>query len=296
MEGVGLAYGFVAAFFQSLSYLGSCWYLRRSGGTSLQLLGMSHLWMGLAAVALFPLLARAGLPPLRIYFLPALGAIGFYMIGQAGFFVALKRTDSSRLAPLLGLKVFILAVISVAALGKVLNGWQWAAVALSVVAAFVLNESGGRLPVPAMLAVGVAVVGYSLSDLSIKSLVTALEPAGSRAALVGVCVTYMMGAGAGIPLAAGKRALEPRLWLMALPYAAAWFVSMLFLYIAFARIGVVFGNIVQSTRGLMSIGLGVWVVRLGLLDLETRVPRRVVARRLAGAALMTAAIALYLKH
>jgi hypothetical protein len=295
MDMLGIGCGFLAAMFQSLSYVGSRWFLKRSGGTPVQLLGISHIWMGVAALLLFPLLASPTMPPLRAYLLPGFGAMGFYMIAQAGLFMALKHTDSSRIAPLLGLKVFVLALISVAALHKVLNGWQWSAVALSVGAVFLLNESGGRLPWVAMLAVWFTVVCYSLSDLCIKYLVVALQPAGAGAALIGVCVTYIMGAGAGLPLVLAQKTRKRRLWWMAAPYAAFWFISMLFLYITFDRVGVVFGNIIQSTRGLMSIGLGVLVVRLGMNDLETRVANRVVGRRLAGAALMTAAIVLYLK-
>jgi drug/metabolite transporter (DMT)-like permease len=221
--------------------------------------------------------------------------MGFYMIAQAGLFTALRHTDSSRIAPLLGLKVFVLALISAALLHVGLNAWQWGAVLLSVGAVFLLSESGGRLSVTAMTAVGIAVLGYSLSDMCIKQLIEALKPAGNRAPLLGVCVTYMMGAIAGLPLVARARTRTPRLWAMAVPYALFWFTSMFFLYVSFDRIGVVFGNIIQSTRGLMAIGLGLLVGRLGMIDLETRIGHRVAARRLAGAALMTAAILFYLK-
>lgn len=294
MDFIGIGCGFFAALFQSLSYIATRWFLKRSGGTPMQLLGISHIWMGLAAVILFVGMVGPGMPPLHAYLLPGLGAMGFYMIAQAGLFLALRHTDSSRISPLLGLKVFVLALISVAFLHKVMNGWQWGAVALSISAVFLLNESGGRLPWAAMGAVWLTVIGYSLSDLCIKGLVTALQPAGSKAPLIGVCVTYIMGAGAGIPLVLHHKAYAGRLWRMAAPYAACWFISMFFLYITFDRVGVVFGNIIQSTRGLMSIGLGLWIGRLGMLDLERHVARGVFARRLVGAVLMTAAIVLYM--
>ena len=294
MDSIGILSGFCAALFQSLSYVGTRWFLKRSGGTNLQLLGLSHVWMGAAALVLFPFVLSPSMPALHVFLIPALGAVLFYMIAQAGLFFALRRTDSSRIAPLLGLKVFVLALISVLALHKILNGWQWAAVALSAGAVFVLNESGGRLPWAAMTALCVTVVGYSLSDLCIKFLVVALAPAGPKAASIGVCVTYMMAAVAGLPLILHRDAMQGRLWRMAAPYAFCWFVSMLFLYVCFDRIGVVFGNIIQSTRGIMSIGLGVAVGRMGMIDMETRVGRHVVGRRLAGAVLMTAAIVLYL--
>lgn len=295
MDSPGMGSGFMAAGFQSLAYLASRWFLRRSGGTPLQLLGISHLMMGAAAVLLFPLLASPTMPPLSVYLFKGLGAIGFYLVAQLGLFMALRHADSSRIAPLLGLKIFFLALVSVLFLHLHLNGWQWMAVALSGAAVFQLNESGGRLSGGAVAAVAVTVVGYSLSDLFIKQLVVALEPAGPRAPLIGVCVTYIMGGVTGIPLTLRAASWRPRLWGMAAPYALAWFLSMLFLYVTFDRIGVVFGNIIQSTRGLMSIGLGLVVGRaLGMVDLETHVSHGVLARRVAGAVLMTAAIALYL--
>ena len=65
------------------------------------------------------------------------------------------------------------------------------------------------------------------------------------------------------------------------------------LYICFGLIGVVFGNIVQSTRGLFSIVIGASLAHAGWHGLETQVDRRTLTRRLLAAALMTAAIALY---
>ena len=83
-------------------------------------------------------------------------------------------------------------------------------------------------------------------------------------------------------------------WLRwAAPYAAVWFVAMAALYACFALCGIVLGNIVQNTRGLLSIALGWLVARAGRTDLEERVSRAVLARRVAAAALLLAAVALY---
>jgi hypothetical protein len=58
-------------------------------------------------------------------------------------------------------------------------------------------------------------------------------------------------------------------------------------------VGVVFGNILQSTRGVMSVAIGAALAHLGWHDLEQRVDRSTLLRRLTAALLMTAAIALY---
>jgi hypothetical protein len=84
-----------------------------------------------------------------------------------------------------------------------------------------------------------------------------------------------------------------RAWLGALPYAAFWFLAMVLLFECFLRIGVVFGNIVQSMRGLISIGLGVWVASMGWTHIESHMPRRVFWKRVIAALLMLGAVALY---
>jgi hypothetical protein len=58
-------------------------------------------------------------------------------------------------------------------------------------------------------------------------------------------------------------------------------------------VGVVYGNILQSTRGLISLGLGAASVKLGLLHLESKTSRSVFARRLIATSMMTAAVVLY---
>jgi len=83
------------------------------------------------------------------------------------------------------------------------------------------------------------------------------------------------------------------MWVRAVPFAVTWFAAMLFLFGCFARIDVVYGNIVQSTRGLMSIGLGALVAAAGFERLERRVDRGVLLRRLGAALLMTGAIVLF---
>jgi hypothetical protein len=76
----------------------------------------------------------------------------------------------------------------------------------------------------------------------------------------------------------------------AFPFALAWFVAMIFLFFCFGLVGPVFGNVLQSTRGLMSIMAGAWLARAGFQRIEKAVSRRALLQRLAAAAMMTAAI------
>ena len=70
---------------------------------------------------------------------------------------------------------------------------------------------------------------------------------------------------------------------------------MLLLFGCFQAVDVVFGNILQSTRGLISIVLGAGLAGAGMVHLEKKVSRGVFWRHMAAAMLMSAAIVLYAK-
>ena len=291
----GLVAGLGAAFFQSFSYLFSRRFLHREPAGILSLLTFSHLLMGAFSLVLLPL-CWAGWEILHAAAVRQLvaGAL-FYFVGQAGLFWTLQRVESSRVAPLLGIKIIVLALIVTLWQGQSLGLPRWLAVLMSAGAAFLLNEAGGRLPWQSLAGLVTAVVGYSLSDLNITALVHSLQPAGAAAPFLGVALSYLLCGIMSLPLLLVTGRGASAAWRRAAPYAASWFIAMLLLFTCFGAIGVVFGNIVQSLRGLISIGLGVWVVRAGWTHLETHVPRRVFWKRFAGALLMLGAIALYVR-
>jgi len=286
----GIVLGLVAAIFLSASYVLSRLFVIRRERGGVQLLVAAHVIMGAVSLVAIPFAWPRQMPHFGAYATPLAGSVGFYLVAQAALFFALRRTDASRAAPLLGLKVPFLAVITVFLLHQPLGGMQWVAVA----AAFVLNRVGGRIPAAALGGVLLACLSYCGSDLSIKALVVSLESVGQfRAVLLGVLLTYSfcgLVAVAVLPVV-GLRVL--REWHYAVPFAAAWFAAMLALYACFASVGVVLGSIVQSTRGLISIVMAAFLARAGLVHLERKLPAAVVVRRLAAAALMAGAISLY---
>jgi drug/metabolite transporter (DMT)-like permease len=221
----------------------------------------------------------------------------FYLAAQFCIFGALRRTDASRVAPLLSLKVAVLAILSVAS-GQQLGLLQWAGVGLAVVSAWVLNGAGGHTPWRATVLVLAACVIYAFSDVCIYELLTRVrEISGDRSTLgvplwafALVCVGVGLLALGALPWL-GHR--SPTAWRDAVPYALSWTMAMVALYACFAMLGTVLGAILQSTRGLISIGLGVLLAHLGWQHLEQKHGASVVGRRLVAAGLMTAAVALY---
>ncbi len=79
----------------------------------------------------------------------------------------------------------------------------------------------------------------------------------------------------------------------AVPYGCVWLGAMILLYVCFDLITPVYGNIVQSTRGVISIVMGYFVARSGARALEERLPRAVFWQRLGAGTLMFAAIVLF---
>jgi drug/metabolite transporter (DMT)-like permease len=246
-------------------------------------------------VVLLPVLWPANMPAFRVYAWPLFMESITYLCGQACLFTALRHTEASRLAPLLGFKVAILAALSWLLFRYGITGQQWIAVALAVAAAWLLNEHGGRLPRSAVVAILLTCVFYATSDLFIRLTIDRLAPVPRvQASLLNVAMSYSLCGVAVLPLWWRAKPIQRGDVWRATPYALTWLTSMGFLFISFAYIGVVLGNIVQSSRGLISILLGPLVARSDDWGhLESTKPTHAVLRHAGIALLMVAAVVLY---
>lgn len=292
----GILLGFLAAFFQSVSYLCTKLFIRHHKNDIASLLTVAHIIMGLLSVPLVLLLKPADMPPFASYCSALLATAGFYLLGQLFLFAALARTEASRVSPLLGLKIIILALISVLFLNQSMTPTRWAAVLLSTAAAFLLSNTGSRLPLSGIVLILLACLSYSISDINIKALVDHFAYLGVlKGAMLGTGLTYILCGLVALPvLAFRRRDLNVRTFAWSAPFALSWLIAVFFLFSCFALIGVVFGNIIQSTRGIISIAMGYAIAHMGFERLEPKISRSVYIRRLAAALLMTAAVALYL--
>jgi len=305
--GLGVVSGLAAAGFSAVSYLVSRHYglgQRALGrkGAALRLLAVSHLLMAAVCIPLTWAAWPATSPPVRLFAAPLALSVGLYLLGQSSLFAALKRVEASRIAPLLGLKIVMLAVIVSFVLGHVLDTRQWLAVALSVAAAVMLQAGRGAVPAQAFGFVLLCCLCFAIADIYIIRLIDGLQ-AGAMTSSVGISrlhagglamtLTYGLCGLLFVPLVVGLRPYTRTDWVAASQYASAWLLSMVGLYCCFGLVGVVFGNILQSTRGVMSVAIGAALAHLGWHELEQRVDRITLLRRLAAALLMTAAIALY---
>ena len=220
--------------------------------------------------------------------------IGCFTVGQIGFFTTLRSIEASRMSSLLGLKIVVLAFLYVVVMRESLAVGQWLAVVLSAAAAVGMNWSGGnRFTMKGLFWLLVTLVFYSLTDMTENHLVRMPEGGGIMRTAFGVGVTcYAILGILTLPML-WKFRWTTRQFVLAIPFAASWFFSQVALFVCFGLLGAVFGNVIQASRGLISIGIGMLLLRFGLGNLDARISRRMWLRRIAAGVLMTAAIILY---
>lgn len=264
-------------------------------GTPIQLVLSSQLFMALVCLPVLLLARTSEVPALRQYILPLLSATAFYIVGQAAIFYLMKEFQASRIAPMLGFKIVILALISTVFMDAKIHFRQWAGVAAATVAVVMLNFSGGRMSLKSLLAILTACIGYSLSDLSIKQLIECLRPlstvhasiyaTSSSYLLCGLLSLIFMGPNRMRPLLNGMR--------FSIPYSASWLLGMFALFLCFGTVGPVLGNILQSSRGIISILIAIPAGVMGFSAIEPHVPGNILTLRLTAAILTVIAVWLY---
>lgn len=301
----GIAAGLAAAFFSSISYLVSRHHGTRRPGGSRRLLVLAHLLMGVGCVPvtwqLLPTPASLTAFTVPEVWVPCLISTLSYFGGQACLFHLLTRADASRLSPLLGLKIVAQALLLTVVLQRSLAPLQWLAVALCGGAAVVLQQGRSGVTLQVLGLLTLSCFGFAIADLGIVALIDGLEAelavSRLRAGTIAMAITYVLGAAIVLPFVIaeyGRRpAPEAKDWLAAAQYSAAWMSAMVTLYACIGSVGVILSTILQSTRGIMSVVLGAVLAHHGWHELESRVDRTMLIKRIVAAALMTAAIGVY---
>ena len=292
MIAIGIISGLVTAFMQSCSYLGGRRFLAREGN-AVQLMISSLIICGIGAWMLLPFY---WMPEKYFTWEMAMWVLltdGGFLIGQWGFFNAQKHIESSRIASLLGLKVLAVTVLTMIFLGARYTALQYTAIAAAAAAAMLMNWSKGKLDWKGMNFLLTALLGYASSDLGVQQVVKLIggdDPI--TRGMAGYTLTYgamLIGALAVMPLFKVK-------WKMvkgALPQGACWVVSMWGLYVCFGLLGAAFGNVIQASRGVISLILGIILSFFAIQGLEQQQSVGVWLRKTAAALLMFGAIVLY---
>lgn len=289
---LGVVTGAVAAAMQSTSYVFSRLFISRYK-SAIYLAIYSQILMGVMGFILFGACSFYTTFPwgLKYILLGAAWAVT-YILAQTSFFMALKTVEASRLSSLLGTKIITLALISMA-FGNQLSALKWAAVVLCTISAVGMNFSGGKLSLKSVFWIGMAVLNYSLCDLSCTEMVNMMP--GNNMMLKSYGVVAVSYALLGVVSLPGLFFIpvKKQYFADALPFSAAWFISMTFLLTAFGSIGVVFGTIMQSGRGIVSVIIGAALLHFGFENLEPRVSKKAWIRRMCMAVLMLTAMICY---
>jgi len=285
--------GLIAAFLQSCSYLFSRRFILRFRNPLL-LLFYSQMVMSVLALALMPLVTTSATWHSTRWIGPLVVCNCGALVGQVCFFRTLREIEASRLSSLLGLKLPVLAFLCFLYYGSVLNGWQWAAIVICAAAALMMNWSGVRISWRAGGWLFLCLIGYSVSDIGVRELVVTVGSGGGmvRDSLTAVALSYFFLGVMVLPMAWRLR-FRRRLLMAAAPFGICWFVAMLFLFFCFGALGAVFGNILQSSRGMISVVLSLLLARAGYGMLEQSVPGSVWLRRGGAALLMAGGIVLF---
>ena len=244
------------------------------------------------ALASLPLWLLGGtIPPASLWWQPPVAAVLFFS-GQVFTLLALNIGDVSVATPVLGLKIMLVALLSVVLTGDPIGARLWTAAVLSTVAIALLNTDRGRPHARVGTTILLAALGaasYALFDVIMQKW--------SYAWGAGRIVPLAMVSGAiySIPLrifdraqARTTRASEGGPWLLAgaICFAAQGltFITSITLYKQAAV-----ANVLYSSRGLWSV-VGVWAIGHWFTNREQHLGARVLAWRFVGAILLLAAI------
>lgn len=293
---LGILCGFGSVFCQCVAYIFLKKYIHRDGNF-FQLLIASQLITGVfATVCLGLLLVDNDLPPFREYWPALLVTDGFYLAGQMSFLMAMSKTEASRVAPLLGLKIIFIAVFGIIFLGIGISAGQWGAVLLCFLGALLSNWSGKSISLAGTLWILGAVIGYSLCDIGTKKLIECVELENGKS------ISSMVTAASLAYFYLGVFSLMVMLFTPtvkikhlkpALPFTCLWFGMIVFLFICFGFIGPLFGNIVQSGRGVIAVILGAVLAKFHWTEHEEKLPYPILLRRIAAALLICLSIVIF---
>ena len=294
---LGIALGFGAATSNSIAYLLSRSFLSKHNKGYFHLLAFSHTILGLISICLVPLFFTENMPKISEYATSLASAALLYFGAQASLFMTLRKTEPSRVAPLLGSKIIILALISIIFLDKHFVPAQWLAIFFSFSAAIILSGAGSRIPLSSFFFVMLTCLGYSLSDLNIANLIGNFEAAGFslvRACMFSTVLCYIVCGFLSVIILILLPDKQISMFKDVLPFAVFWYAAMFFLFGCFGTIGIMYGNIIQSTRGIISVIIAAVISTIiGFQHLEKKVTKMVLLRRITAAILMTTAIALF---
>jgi len=282
---IGILASFIGATLQAINYL-----LTQDAQYRYKIRGL-HLLIGsqivLGIIGFLCLLSFGYLSLLDISLLIPLLKVNLpYIIGQYALIKAIQESDASVASPLLALKVPALALMYMVLFHQHFTLIQWIAMTLIISLAYFFSSLSGKIKFKPLLYITIASFSYGTSDLFITDLSQQL-PADTltERALITNCINYFFCGMVSLPIFFSMKISTKQVWQLKW-VGLAWFVAVFFLIIGFNLSGVVGSNVVQSSRGVMAVILGLYFFK------ETRKDPTLM-KKLCGAVGMCLGITLF---
>jgi drug/metabolite transporter (DMT)-like permease len=233
------------------------------------------------------------IPGLSLWWQPVVAGALFFA-GQVFTLLALTTGDVSVATPVLGLKIVLVALLSVVLIGDPVGVRLWTAAALSSVAITLLNLSPGHSHRRVARTIVLAALGAA-AYASFDVLVQKFSPVWGTGRFLPFAMAF--GAAYSLALPTGRAEIdrESRPYSRWLAAGATCFAIQGLMFMSAVSIyrQVTSANVLYSSRGLWSV-VGVWAVGHWFTNREQHLGARVLAWRLIGAILLLAAIVMAL--
>jgi drug/metabolite transporter (DMT)-like permease len=233
------------------------------------------------------------IPGFSLWWQPVVAGALFFA-GQVFTLLALTTGDVSVATPVLGLKIVLVALLSVVLIGDPVGVRLWTAAALSSVAITLLNlspEHSHRRVARTIVLAALGAAAYASFDV----LVQKFSPVWGTGRFLPLAMAC--GAAYSIVLPKGRPHIghESRPYARWLAAGAMCFAIQGLMFMSAVSIyrQVTSANVLYSSRGLWSV-VGVWAVGHWFTNREQHLGAQVLAWRLIGAILLLAAIVMAL--
>ena len=295
---MGLPFHLILPLIAAVGYVIGALFLKRASDLGADVWRSTRTINYTQALIAMPVLLLGGNIPAPSSWWQPVAAGLLYFGGQVFTLLALNTGDVSVATPVLGLKIVLVALLTVALIGDPISSRLWTAAALSSIAIALLNVSPGgthRRVGRTIVLAAMGAAGYACFDVLVQKW-SAVWGTGRF-----IPITIACGALYSLPL---RQFDAPRVsshvgtphayrpWLAAGALCFAVQGLMFMLSVAIYR-QVTSANVLYSSRGLWSV-VAVWAVGHWFTNREQHLGARVLVWRFIGAVLLMAAIVLVL--
>lgn len=220
----------------------------------------------------------------------------FVMVGQVTYLNALRHGDTSFVVPMLGLKMFFVAGISALLLNETYGPLVYLGAIGVFVSLFFLNDGKLRGSLRALLWVLITCLMFGAADVTVMALLQNGIQGFQIAAYIFAIPTLIMMPLSPVIFKNDWQVSGPLAKTLAI-YGVVHLGGITLLMLAFMQSQqVTLINILQSSRGLLSIGVIYLMARIGFSEIETLTRRQLMIRSFGGLLMFASLTVAVLAH